>query len=60
MLVDDFKIEGPNVKFGTDEIASTYDYQTSSIERSAEGKWTVRPKKTTVEFNTDTRVPKLG
>ena len=60
MLVDDFKIEGPNVSFSEDEITSAYEYQTSSVERSAEGRWTVRPKKTAVEFKTDTRVPKLG
>ena len=60
MLVEDFKIEGPNVTFGESEINSTYDYQTSTIERSADGSWTVRPKSTSVQFKTDTRVPKLG
>jgi myo-inositol-1-phosphate synthase len=60
MLVDNFKIEGPNVTFSENEINSTYDYQTSSIDRSADGSWTVRPKSTSVKFKTDTRVPKLG
>ena len=60
MLVDDFRIDGPNVRFGEQEISSSYDYQTSSVERSADGKWTVRPRSTTVEFKTSTRVPKLG
>jgi myo-inositol-1-phosphate synthase len=60
MLVDNFKIEGPNVTFSENEINSTYDYQTSSIDRSADGSWTVRPKSTSVQFKTNTRVPKLG
>lgn len=60
MLVDNFKIESPNVSHGQDDITSSYSYQTTSLERSADGSWTVRPKTTPVEFKTDTRVPKLG
>ncbi len=61
MLVDNFKIDGPNVTFSENEINSTYEYQTSSVERSSDGSsWTVRPKSTSVQFKTDTRVPKLG
>ena len=60
MLVDEFQIQSDNVVRSEAEILSTYDYQTSSIERSPEGTWTVKPSKTEVQFRTQTKVPKLG
>ena len=60
MLVDEFQIQSDNVVRSEAEILSTYDYQTSSIERSPEGTWTVKPSKIEVQFRTQTKVPKLG
>ncbi len=61
MLVEDFKVESPNVHYGDGFIASTYDYQSTEVLRSdKDGKWVVKPTSTSYEFKTDTRVPKLG
>lgn len=60
MLVDSFDIKAENVQETDSELVSTYDYQTSSVERSQDGSWTVRPHKTEVQFKTQKNVPKLG
>lgn len=61
MLVDSFKVDAPNVKYGEDAIVSSYDYQSTKLERTADGKsWVVKPTSTKYEFKTDRRVPKLG
>ena len=60
MLVDSFDIQAENVVRDGDAMVSTYDYQTSAVERSAEGNWSVRSSKTQVQFKTNTKVPKLG
>ena len=60
MLVEDFAIDSKNVRREGDVLVSTYDYNTTEVDRSADGEWTVKPVSTEYEFRTNTRVPKLG
>lgn len=60
MLVENFKVDSPNVAYEEDCISSTYSYQHSAIDRTADGQWVVKPSTTTYEFRTSTKVPKLG
>jgi myo-inositol-1-phosphate synthase len=60
MLVESFKVDSPAVVYEESSITSTYDYQHTEIDRTADGKWVVKPKTTQYEFRTDTKVPKLG
>lgn len=60
MLVEDFAIDSKNVRREGDVLVSTYDYNTTEVDRSADGEWTVRPVSTEYEFRTNTVVPKLG
>ncbi len=60
MLVTDFQVESPNVRYEDDKITSTYQYAHTEVERTEEGKWVVKPATSTYEFLTDTKVPKLG
>ncbi len=61
MLLENFKVESPNVVYSESDITARYEYQSTSVERGADGKsWTVKPTTTTYEFKTDRRVPKLG
>ncbi len=60
MLIQDFQVESPAVQYTSEAITSTYDYQSTKLERGADGRWVVRPTTTTYQFKTDRRVPKLG
>lgn len=60
MLVENFSVQSPNVKFEEGSITSTYTYHHNEVDRTPEGKWVVRPATTQYEFKTDTNVPKLG
>lgn len=61
MLVDNWKVESPNVQYTEETITSTYDYQSTKLERGADGKeWVVRPQSTKYEFRVNRKVPKLG
>lgn len=60
MLVENFTVESPNVVYTEDFVTTTYDYQSTKIDRDAEGKWKVHPQSTKYEFRVDRRVPKLG
>ena len=59
MLLDNFKVESPDVEYGQDFITSTYNYQSTDLQRDGD-KWIARPTSTQYKFKTDTRVPKLG
>ena len=59
-LVEQVKVESPNVQYGEDSITSTYTYHNTEVERTEEGQWKVKPQATEYTFKTDTRVPKLG
>ncbi len=60
MLVENFEVQSPNVEYTAEDITSTYDYQTTKLERAADGKWIIRPTAVKYQFKTDRRVPKLG
>lgn len=60
MLVENFKVESPNVQYAEDSITANYTYSSTEVERTEEGKWVVKPQTTEYTFKTDTRVPKLG
>lgn len=60
MLLDHFIVDSPNVKYTEDLISSSYVYQKNEIERSADGKWALKPTSINYEFKTHRRVPKLG
>ena len=61
MLVEQFRVDSPSVRYEEGAITSTYAYQHTEVERSeADGSWVVRPRVENYEFRTDTRVPKLG
>ena len=60
MLVERFTVNTPNVHRTSDCITSSYDYQTTEVDRTPEGKWVVTPQTLRYEFRTQTTVPKLG
>ena len=60
MLVEQFRVDSPNVVYGPESITSNYTYDHTEVERTEEGQWTLKPKKTEYTFETSTRVPKLG
>lgn len=60
MLIDNFKVDSPNVQYESDAIAATYNYDHTDLSQGRDGRWNVRPKSTQYEFRTSTRVPKLG
>jgi len=59
MLIPSFEVDSSNVRKEGDVLISSYDYQTTEIEQAG-SKWTVRPVVNQIEFQTNTRVPKLG
>lgn len=60
MLIQDWKVESPNVVYTDEAITSTYHYHTTKMERSADGKWIVKPEAHEYQFRTQRQVPKLG
>lgn len=60
MLINDFKVDSPNVQYGEEHITSTYSYSTTKLQQGPDGKWSVKPVSETYQFKTSTKVPKLG
>ena len=60
MLVDKFEVDSPDVEYGADHIKSQYNYANTKVERDANGKWIVKPVQSKYEFQTSTKLPKLG
>lgn len=60
VLIQNFQVQSPNVEYAEESITSTYDYQTTKVEREADGKWIIRPTNVKYQFKTDRKVPKLG
>ena len=60
MLASAFTVNSASVKSESDVMYSTYDYHTSKIETSPDGKVTVTPVAKKFEFKTVTKVPKTG
>lgn len=59
MLVENFRVNSPNVVYSEDAVESRYVYQHTEVEQK-DGQWTITPKESEFHFKTDTRVPKLG
>jgi hypothetical protein len=60
MLIENFQVSSPNVQYGEEFITSSYNYQSTRLDRSTNGKWTVVPTTTQYEFRVKRNVPKLG
>jgi hypothetical protein len=60
MLVDSFHVDSTDVIYTDENITSSYSYDTTELECSDDGKFTVRPQQQSVQFQTDRRVPKVG
>ena len=60
MLVENFRVDSPDVEYGPDHITSAYNYANTEVTRTQEGKWSVKPTQTKYTFKTNTKVPKLG
>lgn len=60
MLLDNFRVESPNVKYTEDAIVSTYDYDSTELVPGPNGAWSIVPKVEKYEFKTNTKLPKLG
>jgi len=59
MLIDNFKVDSPNVHYGENVIVSDYTYSTTEV-RVENGSAKAIPKNIQYQFKTDTRVPKMG
>eukprot|EP00898_Chlorokybus_atmophyticus_P006774 jgi/Chlat1/7098/Chrsp57S06777 len=59
MLVEEFKVNCPNVQYTDTHIVSQYAYQSTEVQFDGQA-WSVQPTSTNYEFRTDCRVPKLG
>ncbi|XP_067626396.1 inositol-3-phosphate synthase [Eurosta solidaginis] len=62
MKVDTATLEviSPKVKIGERYIETDYEYQTSNVKRTANGKIQVHPETAALTIRTDRSVPKLG
>lgn len=60
MLVENFRVDSPDVQYSSDHITSEYKYANTEVTRTQEGKWSVKPTQTKYTFKTTTKVPKLG
>ena len=54
-----FRVNSAAVKYNEDHVISKFEYDSTEISQDASG-WTVTPIKTSYEFKTDLRVPKVG
>lgn len=59
MLLENFKVESPQVQYDADSITSTYKYESTQLEQTGSS-WVVRPTSSEYKFRTETRLPKLG
>jgi myo-inositol-1-phosphate synthase len=57
---DLFTVNSPNVVYTESEIKSKYTYRTTSVTRTAEGKYVAEPKETVYDFKVDRKVGKVG
>lgn len=60
MLIENFTVESKNLVVSDEFLTSTYEYESTELNRSADGSWTVKPTSEVYEFRTERRVPKLG
>ena len=57
-----FLVDSPKVQYNASKniLLAAYDYQTSKVTTTAEGKLRVIPVQETLTFKTDCRVPRVG
>jgi myo-inositol-1-phosphate synthase len=55
-----FTVTSPNVTYTDSEISSKYTYRTTSVSKTAEGKYVATPKETIYKFKTERKIPKVG
>lgn len=55
-----FKVHSDRVSYSDEYITSEYSYETSSVEKQADGSFTVTPQKHDFKFRTKRTVPRLG
>ena len=60
MLIENFKVNSPDVQYESDAISSTYRYESTDLVHGDDGKWTVTPTRSEYKFRTSTKVPRLG
>ena len=60
MLASGFEVESPNVEIKGENMYSSYEYHTTSVLKTEDGKTKVFPKTQKFEFKTDLHVPKTG
>ena len=59
MLLENFKVDSPNVTYDATHITANYQYDTTQIEQKG-NTWNVVPKTIKYQFKTKTKVPKMG
>lgn len=59
MLIEDFRVESPNVKYEEDFITSEYLYDGTDCD-IVDGRMVLKPIRTKYQFRTERKVPKLG
>lgn len=59
MLIEDFRVESPQVQYGEDHITSEYKYDGTECD-IVDGRMVLKPIQTTYQFRTQRKVPKLG
>eukprot|EP00897_Mesotaenium_endlicherianum_P004104 jgi/Mesen1/3721/ME000202S02811 len=63
MLIDNFRVDSPNVVYTEDFIQSKYEYQSTELTnvlKDGKFEWIAKPTSTSYDFKTDRKVPKLG
>ncbi len=64
MLVENFRVESPCVKYTEETIESKYEYKTTDmvheVMKNGKYEWVARPKSVTYQFVTKRKLPKLG
>lgn len=57
---DLFTVDSPNVVYTDSQIKSKYTYRTTSVEKTAAGKYVATPKETIYDFQVERKIPKVG
>jgi len=60
MLASGYRVESPNLRIQDDVMFSKYEYHTSTVETTSEGKCFVKPSVKSFEFKTELKTPKTG
>ncbi len=57
-----FQVDSPKVQFNAQmqSLLATYDYQTTQITTTSDGKYRATPVTESLTFKTDCKVPKVG